>query len=254
MIKKYSRAPISEVIIGVCYSKPKISLDAVLSNALLSDKFPILEINLPLTFTGLKGFQLYMAPTQNSGHILAMRRSADRKWLVQIQADMLFINWIRPDTEPVTSGHYIGFSAIKKEFFSILSILGNRLNQNLLADDIAFCYLAYHDRFPWQPLIPELSQINQVMNVSTPPKFSGDGYNNIFSQFTFHDSSIQGFGIININSSTSVSSDNNQLIRIESILQGDPSDGLEKWLKYAHLKQLDIFEKLFKEGMKKTWE
>ena len=249
---EYLRAPISEVIIGVCYTKAKIPLDSVLANALLSDKFPILEITPPLAITSLDGFQVQTSISQNCGPILAKRWSADKKWLVQIQADMLFTNWIRPDYEPVTAGHYVGFNAVKMEFFSVLSTLENHLKQNLL-DDIAFCYLTYLNRFPWQSdEISELSQISQVMSIATPPKFSEEGYNNIFSQFTFHDSSIQGFGIINMNTLTSF--DGSQLIQIDSILQGKPADGFKAWLDRAHEKQLDIFDKTFKEGIKKTWK
>lgn len=252
MKKDYSKAPISEVIIGIGYKEPKISLDSVLGSALLSDKFPILEINPPLLFTELKEFQLQTLISPNGGSILARRKTANQKWLVQIQADMIFLNWIRPDTEPVTPGHYIGFTAVKENFFSILSTLGEHLKQNLLDNDIAFCHLSYLDRFPWQSEMSELSQIDSIMNISTPPKFSDEGYNNIFSRFTFHDSSLHGFGLININTSTSF--DGSQIMRIESDLQGNPADGLENWLECAHLKQREIFEQLFKEGIKKTWE
>ena len=249
---EYLRAPIFEVIIGVGYKEPKIPLDTVLANALLSDKFPIIEVSQPLKINKLEGFQLQTLQTPNSGQILAKRRSADNKWLVQIQADLLVLNWIRPDDEPVTAGHYIGFTAVKKEFFSVLSTLGDHLGLNLL-DDADFCHLAYLDRFPWQSgEISELSQINQAMNISTPPKFTEEGYNNICSQYTFHDASIQGFGVIKINTLTSF--DRSQLIQIDSTLQGNPADGLEPWLDRAHEKQLDIFEKTFKEGIKKTWK
>ena len=53
---------------------------------------------------------------------------------------------------------------------------------------------------------------------------------------------------------TSTSFDGNQIIRVESNLQGNPADGLENWLERAHLKQREIFERLFKEGIKKTWD
>jgi len=246
---KYTRAPISEVIIGIGYNQPKMPVDDILKKALLCDEFPVLEINPPLTIEILDGFKLMPILNQNGGPILIRRRTSNKKWLVQIQANMIYVNWIRLDTEPV--GQYVGFTAIKDKFFSVLSILEKNLRIPL-QEDIAFCDLSYHDRFPWKTEISELSQLNQLMNVSTPPKFSDNGYNNNFSRFTFHDFEIQGFGIININTTTAI--DGEQLIRVETNLRGNPTNNLDDWLKQAHTKQFNIFEKLFKEDIKKKWE
>jgi len=246
---RYNRAPISEVIIGIWYKQPKIPVDSVLKNALLCDEFPVIEIIPPLTIEILEGFNLESVVNQNGGPFLVRRWTVNRKWLVQIQANMIYVNWIRPDTEPV--GQYVGFTAIKDKFFSILSVL-EKNTRIQLQEDIAFCDLSYLDRFPWQAEITELSQLNQLMNVSTPPKFSEQGYNNNFSRFTFHDFEIQGFGIININTTTAI--DGEQLIRVETSLRGSPTNNLDGWLKLVHTKQFDIFEKLFKEDIKKKWE
>jgi len=246
---RYNRAPIAEVMIGIGYKQPEIPVDFILKNALLCDEFPVIEINPPLTIEILEGFNLVSVRNQNGGPFLVRRRTANRKWLVQIQANMIYVNWIRPDTEPV--GHYVGFTAIKDKFFSILSILEEHLRIPL-QEDVAFCDLSYLDRFPWQAEIAELSQLNQLMNVSTPPKFSEHGYNNNFSRFTFHDFEIQGFGIININTTTAI--DGEQLIKVETSLRGSPANNLGEWLKLAHTKQFDIFEKLFKEDIRKKWE
>lgn len=249
MKEKYDRAPISEVIIGVFYKNPKISVDFLLKNALLSDEYPLLEINPPLTIAILNGYKLEPVINQNGGPILIRRRTLDKKWLIQVQSNALYVNWIRPDTEPV--GHYVGYTAVKNQFFSFLSVLEKNLGISL-QEDIILCELSYHDRFSWQAEISELSQLNQLMNISTPPKFSEEGYNNNFSQFTFHDSEIQGFGIININTITAF--DNEQLIKVETNLLGSPTNNLDEWLELAHKKQSDVFEKLFKEDVKKKWK
>ena len=249
MNKKYNRAPISEVKIGIGLKQPRIPVDSVLKSALLSDEFPILEINQPLSIDILEGFQLKQIMNQNGGPILVRRWSADKRWLVQIQANMIYLNWIRPDNQPV--GHYVGFTAVKSKFFSVLSLVEKHLGFPLQSD-VDFCELSYLDRFKWQNEIQELSQLNKLMNVSAPPKFSEHGYNNNFSRFTFHDSDVQGFGIININTTTAI--DGDQLIRVETNLRGNPIGNLDEWIGRAHAKQHDIFEKLFKEGIKKKWE
>jgi uncharacterized protein (TIGR04255 family) len=249
MKKKYTRAPISEVFIGVCYKYPKINVDNLLKSALLHEEFPILEIDKPLTIEFLEGFTLVPVFNANGGPILVRRWTTDKKWLVQIQTNMIYVNWIRPDTEPV--GHYVGFTAVKDKFFSILSFLEEHLGVSL-QEGIAFCDLSYHDRFPWQDEISELSQLDRLMNISTPPKFSEHGYNNNFSYFTFHDFEIHGFGIISINTTTAI--DGKQLIRVETSLRGCPLNSIGEWLSVARAKQFDIFEKLFKEKKKKKWE
>jgi uncharacterized protein (TIGR04255 family) len=250
MKKTYSQAPISEVIIGLSYDYPKILVDTVLKAAFLSEEFPYIEIVPPLSIDILNGFQLQPSFNQNCGPFLIRKKSIDKKWLLQIQADRIYLNWIRLDTEPV--GNYVGFSAIKNKFLSILANLGEILKVNLL-ENVALCELTYHDRLKWREEIPELSQINQIMDIGAPPAFSEQGYNNIFSRFTFHDFKIQGFGVISINTATAI--DGEQLIKLESNLRGVAVDGdIDNWLGLAHIKQDDIFEKIFKEKIKQKWQ
>jgi uncharacterized protein (TIGR04255 family) len=172
---KYSKAPISEVIIGINYRNARIPVDTILNSALFSEEFPTIEIARPLILEMLQGFQIQLHLEQNTAPFLVRRRAKDLKWLLQIQNNMIYLNWIRLDTEPV--GTYAGFSMIKNKFLSILSKIENIAPVHL-RDDIALCDLTYHDRVKWQSEIAELSQINQIMNIGSPPKFSDHGYNN----------------------------------------------------------------------------
>ena len=245
----YKRAPISEVFIGATYNMPIIPVDSVLKNAILCDEFPSIEIREPLTIEIMEGFNLISVLNKDGGPFLVRRRTVDRKWLVQLQTNAVYVNWIRPDTAPDTQ--YVGFDEVRKKFFAVVSTLEDRFDISL-RNDIAFCELTYTDMFPWQDEIQELSQLNKLMNVNTPPKFSELGYNNNFSRFTFHDFSIHGFGVININTTTSLSG--KQLIRVETNLRGNPAGDIEGWLKLAHAKQHNIFDDLFKEELKKKWQ
>ena len=244
----YKNAPISEVIMGISYDKNKIPVNDFLNNAVLSNEFPLFELFPPISLELLNGFQIQ----QNFVPVpyLIRRWSNDKKWLLQIQENMFFLNWIRNDTEPV--GHYGGFSSIKNKFFSIMTNIEDTSKINL-RNDISLLDLTYHDRVKWQSEISDLSEIDKIMNIKSPPKFSNDGYNNIFSRHTFHDSELNGFGFININTDTA--NVNEQLIKIELNLRGRSNfdDNIEDWFEQAHLKQFNIFEQLFTNEMKEKW-
>ena len=56
---KYTKAPISEVIFGVVYTKQKLSSDDIFFlNGHFKNQFPLLEILSPLVVENLNGFQL----------------------------------------------------------------------------------------------------------------------------------------------------------------------------------------------------
>jgi len=247
---KYLKAPISEVIMGVAYKNNKIPVDFFLKNALFSEEFPITELVQPLFLEMLNGFQVTKNYDPSSGPFLVRKWSKNSKWLLQIQANMIFLNWIRLDTEPV--GTYSGFSSIRDRFLSIMATLEDVMKLHLHSD-IVLCDLTYHDRIKWQSEISDLSEIAKIMNINTPPKFSEHGYNNIFSRYTFHDFNLNGFGLININTDTA--NDGEQIIKIESNLRGKCSinGDIETWFEQAHTKQTNIFEQLFKKEIKEKW-
>lgn len=247
---KYSKAPISEVIMGIVYNTPKIPVDFILKNALFCEDFPDIEIVPPLSIETLKDFKVII--DNNSCPLLVRRWSSDKKWLFQIQANMIFLNWIRLDNEPV--GTYGGFSSIKSRFQAILASLEN-ITKIDFHSNILLCELTYYDRVKWQPLISDLSEIEKIMYIKTPPKFSEQGYNNIFSRYTFHDSELNGFGFININTDTDILNNGEQVIKLESVLKGSCSENnnFENWFEKAHTKQFNIFENIFTREMKEKW-
>jgi uncharacterized protein (TIGR04255 family) len=248
---RYSKAPISEVIMGISYKNAKIPVDFILKNALLSEEFPIVEIVQPLCLETLSGFQVQANFDQNSGPFLVRRWASNRKWLLQIQANMLYLNWIRLDTEPV--GTYVGFSSIRDKFLSILADL-EKITKVNLRNDVVLCDLTYNDRVKWQPEISDLSEIGKIIHINTPPKFSEQGYNNVFSRYTFHDFELNGFGLINTNTVTAI--DGEQLIKLESSLRGRcVIDGdIETWFEQAHTKHIEIFEQIFTKEIKAKWQ
>ena len=247
---KYLKAPVSEVIIGITFGVNKMPVDKLFQiNSMFSTEFPIVEICPPLVFEELNGFQIQpMASDLGAGPFLVRRRTNDAKWLLQIQSNKIYLNWIRKDDEPV--GTYFGFSKIKEFYIAILEKISGvadvKTNHSLYD-------LSYHDRVEWQSIIPDISEINAIMNTMSPPKFSEEGYNNLFSRYTYPASDIGGYGLLGINTDTSVSQ--KQVIRFESNLRGIiPQKTFDEWMTLAHQKQLSIFESCFSEKLKDLWK
>jgi uncharacterized protein (TIGR04255 family) len=189
-----------------------------------------------------------MVADTRAGPFLVRRRTRDAKWLLQIQSNKIYLNWIRKDNEPV--GAYIGFLKVKEFFAAMLEKISGvadvKTNHSLYD-------LSYHDRVEWQDIISDISEINTIMNVASPPKFSTEGYNNLFSRYTYPASDIGGYGLLGINTDTSVSQ--KQVICFESNLRGIiPQKTFDEWMTLAHQKQLVIFESCFSEKLRDSWK
>jgi uncharacterized protein (TIGR04255 family) len=247
---KYSKAPVSEVILGITYGDNKISVDKLFQiSSMFSMEFPIVEIHPPLVLEELNGFRLQpKVADMGAGPFRVRRWTSDAKWLLQIQSNKIYLNWIRKDDEPV--GAYVGFSKVKEFFSTILEKTSGVVD---VKTNHSQYDLSYHDRVEWQDLISDISEINTIMNVATPPKFSTEGYNNLFSRYTYPASDIGGYGLLGINTDSSVSQ--KQVIRFESSLRGIiPQKTFDEWMTLAHEKQLVIFESCFSEKLRNSWK
>jgi uncharacterized protein (TIGR04255 family) len=175
-------------------------------------------------------------------------RSDDKSWLVQIQGNKLYLNWIRDDTKDV--GYYPGYRKISERFFALLSELfelgGKPLDSNPLYFD-----LTYHDRFEWNEYINNISEIDKVLNFSAPQLPLMGGFNNVFSKFTFPINELDGYGILNVNTGTSIK--NSQLLKFENIIRGVGPD-IKTWFDAANALQNKYFEGMFKKEVLKSWE
>ncbi|MDR1105389.1 MAG: TIGR04255 family protein [Treponema sp.] len=247
---KYSKAPVSEVILGITYKVNKMPVDKLFQiSSMFSMEFPIVEICAPMVLEELNGYRLQpMVADIGAGPFLVRRRTNNTKWLLQIQSNKIYLNWIRKDDEPV--GAYIGFSEVKEFFAAVLEKISGVVDVKM---DHSLYELSYHDRVEWQDIISDISKINTIMNVEPPPKFSTEGYNNLFSRYTYPASDIGGYGLLGVNTDTSVSK--KQVIRFESNLRGlIPQKTFDEWMAIAHQKQLLIFESCFNEKLRDSWK
>lgn len=252
MSMKYSKAPVSEVILGISYRSNVLTVDQLMSiSNYFKTEYPIVEILPPLVVEELVGFQVQqnLIPAF-SGPMLVRRRTTDRKWLLQMQLNKLYLNWRRTDQEPV--GDYVGYQTIKERLIGIIEEIKKvtGVDPYLM---IELLDVTYHDRLVWTEYIDQLGKLNEIMAINVPPVFSADGYNNIFNKYTFKDSVLGGFGIIDINTATSV--DDKQMIKFISRLRGYlPEKSLSEWFDLAHSKQINIFESVFVDSTKESWK
>lgn len=249
---KLSKAPVSEVVFGITLLNNRISDSDIIS--LLNEykvKYPNIEITPPLANEWLVDYKILPEiDILKSGQILYRLRSSDKKYLIQLQGNKFYLNWIRQDEEDV--GNYPGFSKILAVFNELKEVIVSFLKHDIFENNIKYYELSYHDRFEWQEYIENISQIEKIMNFN-PPKIGIDtGFNNVFSQYTYQNDMIGGYGSLSINTSTSIK--NKQLLRFESIIRGVlPDASSNSWFKMGHDIQNKIFLNTFKDLILDTW-
>ena len=249
---KYSRAPVSEVIIGVTFDAADLDLSKIFAaQHNLSGTMPIMEIQPALPDGSLDEFSLNTEiDPSKTGPFRLRLRSEDRKWLYQIQQNKLYVNWIRHDTEEV--GHYVGFNSVLDRFLSLCESM-EVTESSLVQPHVKYFDITYHDRIEWQDHIESISNLSSIIN-SEPPRIElPSGINNIFSKFTYHLPDLGAYGILSINSATSIKA--TQLLKIENSTRGVLADStFREWIDTAHSFQLRSFEQLFTEEVLKKWK
>ena len=250
-MKRYPKAPVSEVIFGVTFSEERLSIKNLFdAQQALSDRYPRVEIRPPIADEWMSGFQITQELSQErTGAVLIRLRSDDDNWMCQIQANKVYLNWIRPDHESV--GNYPGYTAVHRKFGEVLNAL--RLNSlDLTPDSVRYYDLSYHDRLEWQEYIDSLSETHKIMRFKPPEIRTPDGLNNSFSRYTYSYDPLGGYGILAVNTATDARG--KQVLRIESILRGiTPHHSRDAWFNEAHKVQYDHFNRIFTEGILEQW-
>ena len=119
---KYTKAPVSEVIIGLTFKEAKFSLlDIFFIQSVLKDEFPSVDVRPPLPDDSLSAYRLNteLNPV-NTGPFLLRLRDDKQKWLYQLQRNKLYVNWVRSDIEEV--GQCVGFDEILSRFEALCEI------------------------------------------------------------------------------------------------------------------------------------
>ena len=247
----YKYAPVSEVIFGASFKNQIIDLNSVFElRQIFKKEFPIVELQNPLSDVFLKENKLVnQVDVDKVGPFRLRLRSEKSTWLIQIQFNKFYLNWIRKDSDEV--GNYPGYSDIKTKFKEYLKLyLRYSITDNR---DLTYFELTYHDRLKWQEYIDSLSELDKILNISAPNIQTERPFNNVLNKYTYHIPSLEGYGVLNLNTNSSL--ENQQILKFEKQLRGSDSfTNLDKWFDKAHEKQLDAFNNTFKESILESWK
>jgi uncharacterized protein (TIGR04255 family) len=247
---KYKKAPVSEVIIGITFNSPVFSSKDIFdAQPKITQNYPIIEIRPPLADEELIDYKLTQGiDPAKTGPILIRFRSDDRKWLCQLQNNKIYLNWIRTDYEEV--GHYVGFSTVFENFKELTSKLNYTIGED---KNIKYYDLTYHDRIEWRKYIKNISELSKIINMETPRINTPEGFNNVFSNYTYHVKELGGYGKLSI--STDTAPNGSQILKFENLLRGFlPDKSFDTWISIAHKMQFDYFESIFKEDLLEKWK
>ena len=233
------------------FSEERLSIrDLFDAQQALSDKYPRVEIRPPLVDETMSGFQITQEVNpEKMGSVLIRLRSDDDNWMCQIQANKVYLNWIRPDHESV--GNYPGYTAIYRKFEVALNAL-DLSSADFTTDSVKYYDLSYHDRLEWQEYIDSLSDAHKIMRLKPPEIETPEGFNNLISRYTYKYNSLGGYGIFAVNTATAATG--KQVLQIESTLRGiTRHQSSDAWFNEAHTVQYDHFSRIFTPEILKQW-
>jgi len=252
---KYSNAPVSEVILGVTFNSEVLKKDnffLTIINQLKSD-YPDYTVHNALPNEELSGnLRNLKNIAQHSGPILYRLKSKELDWLVQVQWNKLYVNWIRTDLEKV--GKYPGFEALLSRFRDLYNKADSTLD---ISKEVNYLELTYHDRIEWQQYINDLGDIHNIINMNLAPLDSAFGSYKPINFITFKTYKIpelNGFATFNLNTETN--KQGKQIIKTELSLKGKLSNEVDlyKWIKDARSFQSSFFEKLINPEILEKWK
>jgi uncharacterized protein (TIGR04255 family) len=157
---------------------------------------------------------------------------------------------VRPDTEEV--GNYVGFESVFAAFQHLCDVVA-QVSEGFAVADVQYFDVTYHDRLEWQSYVENLSDLPKIMRFQPPQIGTLQGFNNVFSKYTFQQPDLGGYGILAISTDTSPKSV--QILKLETSLRGRLDDvGHEKWMHHANQKQVRFFENIFAKEILDRWK
>lgn len=246
----YKNAPISEVILGRYYSGNLYSVDIIVKlNELFSKDYPNVHACQPLIIEFLNANGVVKnIPNFDFVPVLYRRFAQDNSYLIQLQSNCFYLNWIRQDNQKV--GNYPGFEAVYKkyqeEYKKVVETTGiQNQNEEILE-------LSYIDRFPYS----SLEDIYFYLTLEKPQFLDKDNYFAINLNYVLHLTELNGCAFISI--ATVKGENGHPMIETRYIIRGQVNinselNSAEKWYKAAHIQQKDFFDNMFTEKAKEAW-
>ncbi|MBS1572320.1 MAG: TIGR04255 family protein [Bacteroidetes bacterium] len=257
MANKYTKAPLSELILGVLFNSHTLAEGNVLFEVIsgLSSQYPEFKSMPAIGEEDLQGYTVVnQMDFDKTGFSLYRLVSDDSNWVIQLQQNYLSLHWVRGDGKAV--GEYPGFDAVYKRFMSVFSFIKELYSKGRddFNNQIKYFSLHYQDRIFWE----EYSENNLIDNLLTinfpfyPTNNINIHPNNVFSKYTFPYDEIGGYGTVTINTGTTPYS-NKQMLVIENRVKGK-IENIEEWFKKAHTIQVDFFENIFSQKVLELWK
>ncbi len=254
---KYAKAPVSEVILGLTFNesffkKENFNLKLI---AELSSEFPIIE-NHPPIFNEVfsDGKIIRELNTEKTGEILYRLSTLNRDWLLQIQNNKIYINWMRQDNEDV--GNYPGYSEIFRRFNNFLTNISTKIG--LDKNEIFYLEMTYHDRLDYEKEnITNASDLNNFINLPIPD-FRLIGIENeitgVNNRYTFPLNALNGHLSISISNAFSSLDPEKKVFSIQFSIKGKLiNKDIQEWFNSANEIQNNLFIKTFKEVKLNQW-
>ena len=260
MAAKYSKAPISELVLGAFFNPGLLLNNGVLFELInkLLVEFPVLNTHPVFAFEELaNGVTIQsQADYTKTGFSTYHLISEDGKWQILLLQDMITLHWNRKDDESV--GNYPGFTTTFRKFKNIYDTISELLKKHDLdmAASIKSYYLCYNDRVDLEEYKSKGLNVDNIINISTPSfEYASKVYvaNNYWNRYSVTCDAISGYSLITINTPTLETG--KQLLIVENKLRGKtPNSDIEEWFLIAHDSQMSFFEKIFKQEILKSWE
>ncbi len=241
---KYKKAPVSEVIFGVTFENNELLRSKKIFELILkySEQFPEIQTlspipNVPNKEANEENNQINIS--FNPPGSLYRMWSNDRNWLLQLQYNKIYLNWVRPDTEG--PGKYPGFTKVFEKFESVYD--------NLKNFKIEQYELTYLDRIDLNDL-NELSRIDEIFEFKLPTIINSDP-RSFASNFKFSTPDIEGHTDITIN--TKMLMTGHPAISFQCTIRG-MKEKCHEFFNITRKKQIQIFEDFFNKKILESWK
>lgn len=169
------------------------------------------------------------------------------RWLVQVQYNKLYLNWVRGDDESV--GDYPGFETVAEHFFACLNLVeGNGTHFKYLE-------LTYQDRLQLRHFGDDPRGLMAVSFPDVRPDTSvaGSAPLEVSSSSIAPQPDLNGYASVTVN--TGYDTGGNKIVGMQSTLWG--GSGTEEysvWFEKAHRTQYAFFRGFFSQEVLNQWQ
>lgn len=188
--------------------------------------------------------QQFVNPNE-SGPVLYRFSDPNLQWLVQVQYNKIYLNWIRVDGRQV--GDYPGYGAIWTRFENLLRSLSLT---DIELKQVKYLDLTYQDRFTWHGQIESPGDVDEIMEmrIAALPQGANKSFF-LASNYALED--LGGFASLQVQQPAPAGQD---ILSVQLSTKGLlPDVSLAKWFDLAHGVQTDFFQSFFKQRLLDSW-